>query len=122
MNNLNKDIGRRIADLRHKKGLSQQALAQRLNCTVKHISHVERGVASLSLDLMIEVCKVMECSLDYIVKGVYADSSSLLPPYVLKVLNSQDTRMEGEKKLLLSYLEMYSTLRADNPVDPDESQ
>ncbi len=54
MYNLNEEIGRRITALRKKQGLTQEKLAEALNCSIKHVSHVVRGVSSLSLDLLIE--------------------------------------------------------------------
>lgn len=69
MYNLNEEIGRRITALRKKQGLTQEKLAEALNCSIKHVSHVERGVSSLSLDLLIETCKTLNCSLDYLVNG-----------------------------------------------------
>ena len=111
MYNLNVEIGKRISLLRSQNGLTQEALAERLNCTKKHISHVERGVASFSLDLLIEVSDVFGCSLDYLIKGEEAPSELKLPTYVLHILGSREDRMLKEKALLLSYLEMYKKLR-----------
>ena len=69
MYNLNEVIGKRIAALRKASGMTQEVLAEKLNCSIKHISHVERGVASLSLDLLIEASDILNCSLDYLVRG-----------------------------------------------------
>ena len=44
------DIGKRVSSLRKRNGMTQENLAELLNCSVKHISHVERGTALLSLD------------------------------------------------------------------------
>ena len=112
MINLNESIGKRMAKLRHEKGLSQEALAKKINCSPKHISHVERGVASMSLDLMIEACDVLECSLDYLVKGESANPAAFLPPGILEILESSDDRMA------LAYLNMYSKLRNEPGADP----
>lgn len=124
MINLNESIGKRMAKLRHEKGLSQEALAKKINCSPKHISHVERGVASMSLDLMIEACDVLECSLDYLVKGKSTNPAAFLPPRILEILESSDDRMAREKRLLLAYLNMYSKLRNESgadSIDPGQS-
>ena len=108
---LNEEIGKRIAALRSQKGMTQEILADKLNCSVKHISHVERGVASFSLDLLIEVSELFDCTLDYLVKGEESSPESQLPAFILKILSSKEERMEQEKKLLLEYLNMFRKLR-----------
>jgi len=46
---LQKDLGQRIAALRKKQGLTQEALAEVLGCSVEFISLVERGVNAPSV-------------------------------------------------------------------------
>ena len=111
MFNLNEEIGGRISLLRKSQGLTQEKLAEKLNCSVKHISHVERGVASLSLDLLVEVCALLDCSLDYLVKGTASPPESRIPLFITQILNSTDEDMAEERELLLSYLNMYRKLR-----------
>ncbi len=110
---LNEEIGKRIAALRSQHEMTQEILAQKLNCSIKHISHVERGVASFSLDMLIEVSELFDCTLDYLVKGEASSLESQLPAFILKILSSKEARMEQEKKLLLEYLNMYRKLRLD---------
>ena len=72
----------------------------------------------MSLDRMIEACDVLECSLDYLVKGESANPAAFLPPGILEILESSDDRMAREKRLLLAYLNMYSKLRNEPGADP----
>lgn len=46
---LQKKLGQRIAALRKKQGLTQEALAEVLGCSVEFISLVERGVNAPSV-------------------------------------------------------------------------
>ena len=43
-------IGKRVSTLRKMNGMTQENLAELLDCSVKHISHSERGIALLSLE------------------------------------------------------------------------
>ena len=119
MYNLNEEIGKRIAALRKAKGMTQEMLVEKLNCSIKHISHVERGIASLSLDLLIEASDILDCSLDYLVRGEGSSPEAKIPSFVLRILGSRDDRMAREKDLLLSYLNMYKELREDSLQDSD---
>lgn len=46
---LQKKLGQRIATLRKKQGLTQEALAEVISCSVEFISLVERGVNAPSV-------------------------------------------------------------------------
>ena len=119
MYNLNEVIEKRIAALRKASGMTQEVLAEKLNCSIKHISHVERGVASLSLDMLIEASDILNCSLDYLVRGEDSPPEEKIPSFVLRILGSRVERMAREKKLLLSYLNMYKELRKENLQNSD---
>lgn len=104
----NQQIGMRIAELRRSRKLTQEALAEKLNVTTKHISHVERGCASLSVKALIELSRVFDCSLDYIIFGASADkTTSLLPDTILEILHSGQ---RSDIDRLNRYLQIYSEL------------
>lgn len=112
MNNINESIGKRISTLRRQHGITQELLAEKLNITIKHISSVERGISSLSLDKMIEASKLLDCTLDYLVLGKdYENVIDKLPASVLNVLSSKD---ENEISLLLDYMNLYGRLRRND--------
>ena len=112
MNNINESIGKRISTLRKQHGITQESLAEKLNITIKHISSVERGISSLSLDKMIEASKLLDCTLDYLILGKdYENVIDKLPASVLNVLNSKD---ENEISLLLDYMNLYGRLRRND--------
>ncbi len=63
------EMGQRIADLRRSHKMTQEQLAELLDVSTKHISHVERGCTNLSLNTLIKLCSIFNCTLDYIVFG-----------------------------------------------------
>lgn len=109
MDTLNKSIGNRISQLRRKQGLTQEKFAEEIDISIKHISAVERGFSSLSLEKLIDAGKILDCSLDYLILGEKKiDSTALLPPSILSILSSDD---ETEKELLLEYINLYNKIR-----------
>ena len=50
-----RDVGRRVAELRRAAGLTQDAYAERLNCSVKYVQRVERGDENLTLETMVKL-------------------------------------------------------------------
>lgn len=110
----NTSIGSRIAKLRKEHNMTQEQLAERLDISIKHCSAVERGFSSLSLEKLIDVSKLFDVSIDYLVKGVSTDDYSIerilasLPQSITSVLTSND---KTEIDLLLEYLHLYTKLR-----------
>ena len=100
------EVGKRVSALRKRNGMTQENLAELLDCSVKHISHVERGTALLSLEKYVFLSDFFHCSLDYLLKGQgQKDVSNILPSYILEVLQGGRTK---EQDLLLAYLNMFS--------------
>ena len=104
----NQQIGARIAELRRSHKLTQEALAEKLDVTTKHISHVERGCASLSLKALIALSRIFDCSIDYIIFGASADkATALLPDTILEILHSGQ---KDDIDRLMRYLQIYAEL------------
>ena len=103
------EIGQRVSTLRKRNGMTQESLAELLECSVKHISHVERGTALLSVEKCVMLSDFFHCSLDYLLKGQeQSNIDGVLPTCILEILRSGS---EEEKDLLLTYLNMYSRIR-----------
>ena len=80
MGNYKAEIGKRVSYLRNLNGLTQENLAELLDCSVKHVSHAERGAALFSLEKYLFLSDYFHCSLDYLLKGINSDDvSSALP-------------------------------------------
>ena len=61
-----KSIGKRIKEQRLIKHLSQEKLAELVNVTPSYISNIESGNKIGSLSTMMEIAKVLDSSLDYL--------------------------------------------------------
>ena len=108
--NLDSKIGSRIKELRKTHNMTQEAVADKLDVGVKHISEVERGQSRLSLEKMIQLCAILDCSLDYLVLGKnYAGQEAYIPDTIIETMSSGSDR---EKAILSEYLSLYSKIRA----------
>lgn len=65
MSDLKKSIGEKIVIARKVKGLSQSALAKKVNVYQQTLSALERGQASISLALFLDICEVLEAPLSW---------------------------------------------------------
>ena len=104
------DMGLRIQALRKERHLTQEEIAEALEVTSKHISEVERGIASLSMERFVKLAKLFDCSLDYLAFGKSIDGEDeYIPEIILETFRKDD---EYEKGLLTDYLSLYRRLRS----------
>lgn len=99
-----KSIGNNIKELRLKTGLTQQQLAEKANISNVHMSHIETGNVTMSLDCLISLCNALETTPNSILMGEFkispAVSAEVIGEYV-KNLSSAENRfiIEMAKKL-----------------------
>lgn len=105
---LDSKIGARIKQLRKARHMTQEQLAETLDITVKHISSVERGVARMSLEKMVDLCKALDTGMDYLVLGRTPLGGDVpLPESIIEVLRSGD---ENKRAPLMEYLFLYDRI------------
>lgn len=111
------EIGKRVSSLRKLNGLTQENLAELLDCSVKHVSHAERGIALLSVEKYLFLSDYFSCSLDYLLKGAEPGNvTSRIPSNMVEILQGDD---DDERDLLLSYLNLYTRIRK-TPGSPSD--
>lgn len=101
-------ISTRIADVRRSHKVTQEALADMLGVSPKHISHVENATSSLSLKNLIQFCTIFDCSFDYIIFGKQNNEAlSKLPDEIVKILNTgSDTEIDRLNRYFQVYIEL----------------
>ncbi|MCF2556013.1 helix-turn-helix transcriptional regulator [Fournierella massiliensis] len=63
------EFGKRLRELRLSLGLTQEELAEKLNISLNHMSFLERGLRSCSIDLFVELSFFFDVTLDYLILG-----------------------------------------------------
>lgn len=61
-------IGQQIRKYRKARGLSQEALAERIDISTTHMSHIETGSTKLSLPVLVSLARVLEVRTDDILE------------------------------------------------------
>jgi len=72
-----KTIGARIQEIRKKKGLTQEELAERVDISPHYLSALERGVYNIKLTLLVDILNTLGCSADEVFEDVVDRSSEL---------------------------------------------
>ena len=105
-----KEFGQRVSRMRKYLNLTQQQLADKMNVTAKHISHVECGKANTSVGSLVALSEVFHCSLDYLIRGTGSDEIAVLQKIPCEVLEVLITGSEKEQALLDEFLKLYITI------------
>jgi transcriptional regulator with XRE-family HTH domain len=58
-----KRLGRRVKDLRRRRGYTQEQLAERIEINPKYLSSIERGAENPTLDLLCRLAKGLQVDL-----------------------------------------------------------
>ncbi len=57
-------IGEQIKNLRERKGLTQQGLADKLDVSRQAVSRYEKGLRKANQDTLFELSRILNCSID----------------------------------------------------------
>lgn len=68
-------IGNRVQRIRRNLGMTQEVLAEKINVTPTHISRIETGTSSPSLQTLVDICNVLGITIDDLMR----DSLSARP-------------------------------------------
>lgn len=63
------DIGIRIKAFRLRKDISQMELAKMLGVSQTHMSNIERGRAGITIENLVKMSNIFQCSMDVIIFG-----------------------------------------------------
>ncbi len=66
MENLKKEVGKRLQESRRDKGLTQKEVANFLRMTQQQYSRFETGVFELDYENLVKISQLYEISLDYL--------------------------------------------------------
>lgn len=64
-----KEVGRRLKELRRKKGVTQEQVANELNISVDTLRKNEQGSRSMSVELLDIYAEYYDTDMDYIING-----------------------------------------------------
>lgn len=73
---LRKNIGKKIKLARSKTNFTQEALAEKTSLSPRYISQLERGIAFGSATTIVNVCKALNISTDFLFNDLIQSDSS----------------------------------------------
>ena len=95
-------IGKFIADTRKKKNLTQIQLAERLSITDRAVSKWECGRSMPDSSIMLELCEVLEISVNELLTGEELEMEDYNKKTELNMIELVKQKEESDKKLLMN--------------------
>jgi len=95
---MEKIIGKRIAQYRRRKGMTQEELSEILEITPHYLSALERGLYNIKLEMLVKILNILECSADEVFCDVVDKSSSITTSRLSMLLNNLP--IDEQKKIL----------------------
>ncbi len=71
-----KNIGKNVKQIRKSRHLTQEKLAEAVDISTVHMSHIETGSVAMSLDCMLYMCSILKTTPNDILLGEFDDLSS----------------------------------------------
>ena len=97
MRNFSK-ISKKLREVRISKGLTQEYVANMANVNTSHISNIENNRVKVSLTTLVNMCNILDTTVDYVLSDSYNDTESPLNQEILKELSNCDN--EKKEKIL----------------------
>lgn len=108
-------LGKRIAELREDRGLTQKDLADRAGLSVTFLSEVENGKRNISMGKLLSIADQLETTTDYLARGTQSEArprtADKFPPALADAAEEQGWSY-GEAKTLLQVRELVLERRA----------
>ena len=91
-------LGKRIKAARKRRGLSQMALSEALDCTPNHLSYIENGNRSLSLAKFVQLANALGASADELLMDSLDNTTEAMDHTYSSIIAGCS---EHEKRILL---------------------
>ncbi len=98
-------FGDRLRRVRLQANLTQDAAAESLNISLRYYQMLERGENTGSVDLLISLCDLLNCSLDYLLRGSMVSLDHGISRRVSELSGKQRRNFEKMVELWLSSIE-----------------
>ena len=99
-----KILGKNVRKYRLLRGMRQEDLAEKCNCSVSHIGHIEGGHGKASLEMIILVANKLDVTVDQLLCDCYDDPATVYLREIAKRIEKYDV---SQRILVCESLENY---------------
>ena len=96
------DLGENLFNLRKKKNLSQEEVAEKLNVTRQTISKWETGESKPDFDKIVPICNLFEITTEELLSGKQAEKKENIKETISNINNKEKQEITRKRAILLS--------------------
>ncbi len=98
MDNQNTEVGKRIAELRFRRGYTREKLSELADVSVQFLADIEKGRKSMTISTLRRISAALLTTTDYIVNGTveYGDDSA-----IISILNALPEKNKKQAEMIL---------------------
>lgn len=85
-----KHIAEKLREVRQRKGLTQEYIANMADVNTSHISNIENCRVKISLQTLVAICNALDVTVDFILSNEYSQMDSVLDNEIMKELSECD--------------------------------
>ena len=74
MNNLLRDMGKRICERRRNLGYTQEQVAELMDVSIQMVSNLERGNKAIKIENLLKISRILTVSTDYLLIGQQSEN------------------------------------------------
>lgn len=104
-------MGKRIYELRKRRGYTQEALAEAADLSASYLSHIERATKKASLGALVRLAAVLETSVDWLLNGTETSGQNAFLPETQELL--EDCAAQ-ERRILFETAKAVKQILRDN--------
>lgn len=98
-------VGKRLQTQRKQLGWSRGFTAEKIGLVEKYYADIERGTCGMSVETLLALAKLYECSTDFILFGHDNTGIAKKDPLLRKMERLPEEQQETCRKLILLYME-----------------
>ena len=99
-------IGIRIMQKRKEHGFSQETLAEKIGISKNHLSNIERGNNTPTVNFIFDICRILGETPDYYLLGVISDETTEIQRQIRRL-------PEDKQHILLKLINTYLDCASD---------
>ena len=108
-------LGKRLKQQRKEQGLTQEKLAEYVNLSVSHLSHIENGNEKTSLQTIVNLANILNISLDELLDLDLGKRSMFITVREIDLLFKDCTK--EERQVLVKNLNYLKTLDLEETLE-----
>ena len=98
-----KSVGKNIKKFRREKGYTQAEIAEMIDVSTIHMSHIETGYVSMSLECLVKICDALKITPDSLLLSGYEINEASAVKQLSTIMNNLT---DSEKKLVIDFADL----------------